>query len=62
MYIYIYKHIFIVGLTLCDLFLCEQEIGTAHMRVLDGMDTLLQLTGLVGKLVGIAGRMQANKR
>ena len=27
-----------------------KEIGAAHMRVLDGMDTLLQLTGLVGKL------------
>ncbi|EOD09339.1 putative replication factor C subunit 2 [Emiliania huxleyi CCMP1516] len=27
-----------------------KEIGAAHMRVLDGMDTLLQLTGLIGKL------------
>ena len=27
-----------------------QEIGFTHMRVLDGLDTLLQLTGLVAKL------------
>ena len=34
-----------------------KEIGFCHMRVLDGLDTLLQLTGLVAKLcVTAAGR------
>ena len=27
-----------------------KEIGFCHMRVLDGLDTLLQLNGLCGKL------------
>merc|ERR1712098_426882 len=27
-----------------------KEIGFTHMRILDGVDSLLQLTGLVGKL------------
>ena len=27
-----------------------KEIGFAHMRVLDGLDSLLQLSGLVAKL------------
>jgi len=30
--------------------LCAQEIGFTHMRILDGVDSLLQMTGLVGKL------------
>ena len=27
-----------------------KEIGFCHMRVLDGLDTLLQLSGLIAKL------------
>ena len=27
-----------------------KEIGFCHMRVLDGLDSLLQMTGLVAKL------------
>eukprot|EP00965_Chrysotila_dentata_P039150 1301821-Pleurochrysis_carterae.AAC.3 len=27
-----------------------KEVGIVHMRVLDGVDSLMQLTGLVGKL------------
>ena len=34
-----------------------KEIGFCHMRVLDGLDTLLQLSGLVAKLcVTAAGK------
>ena len=32
-----------------------KEIGFCHMRVLDGLDTLLQLTGLIAKLCFSAG-------
>ena len=27
-----------------------KEIGFCHMRILDGLDTMLQLTGLIAKL------------
>ena len=33
-----------------------KEIGFTHMRVLDGLDTLLQLSGLVAKLSCMAGK------
>jgi hypothetical protein len=33
-----------------------------HMRVLDGMDTLMQLTGLVAKLCVQASNAQPQKR
>ena len=38
-----------------------QEIGFCHMRVLDGLDTLLQLSGLIAKLCVTANRTGASK-
>merc|ERR1712060_289904 len=38
-----------------------KEIGHVHIRVLDGVDSLLQLTGLMGKLCLKAKSTQANK-
>ena len=32
-----------------------KEIGFCHMRILDGLDSLLQLSGLIGKLCCNAG-------
>mmetsp|Transcript_18483 Transcript_18483/g.30856 ORF Transcript_18483/g.30856 Transcript_18483/m.30856 type:complete len:333 (+) Transcript_18483:53-1051(+) len=38
-----------------------KEIGFAHMRVLDGVDTLMQLTGLVAKMAITARNLQPKK-
>merc|ERR1712060_21734 len=38
-----------------------KEIGNVHVRILDGVDSLLQLTGLMGKLCLKAKATQANK-
>jgi len=35
-----------------------KEVGQTHMRVLEGVDTLLQLTGLVGRLCHCAASQQ----
>ena len=32
-----------------------KEIGFCHMRVLDGLDSLLQMSGLIAKLCVTAG-------
>ena len=36
-----------------------QEIGNAHMRVADGLDTLLQLQGLIARLCAVSGKFSA---
>jgi replication factor C subunit 2/4 len=38
-----------------------KEIGAAHMRVLEGVDSMLQLTGLVAKMCFSARSMQAQR-
>ena len=35
-----------------------KEIGFCHMRILDGLDSLLQLSGLIGKLCCNAGAVR----
>ena len=35
-----------------------KEIGFCHMRVLEGLDSLLQLSGLIGKLCCNAGAVR----
>lgn len=35
-----------------------KEIGFCHMRVLDGLDSLLQLSGLIAKLCVTAGNVR----
>ena len=38
-----------------------KEIGFTHMRVLDGLDTLLQMGGLVAKLCCLAHQARGGK-
>ena len=47
---------FVVGSILheCDLCVFLQEIGFTHMRVAEGVNTLLQLSGLVARLCKVA--------
>ena len=36
-----------------------KEIGQTHMRILDGLTSLLQLTGLLARLVKISGKLDS---
>ena len=39
----------------------SQEVGFTHMRVLDGLDTLLQMSGLVAKLCCVSYAARGGK-
>ena len=38
-----------------------KEIGFVHMRILSGVNSMLQLSGLVARLCAVADKVKANK-